>query len=181
MRTARCCGRQQLDDGEEGQLDGLAGDDDRVGLGIARSDLVEQPVGVGLQPRDLGEGAQRGHAPRAAADRVERRVGGDAVQPGPEPGAALEAVAAAPRAQEGLLHEVLGLLERAEHAVAVHVQLAAVALHEGGEGGLVAGLGGGDERIGLGVAHRRVHPASWWSSCRSCAVKRRGSGNSSVA
>ena len=26
---------QQLDDGEEGQLDGLAGDDHRVGLGVA--------------------------------------------------------------------------------------------------------------------------------------------------
>jgi hypothetical protein len=36
------------------------------------------------------------------------------------------------------------------------VQLAAVALHEGGEGGLVAGRGGGDDRIGLEVGHRSL-------------------------
>jgi hypothetical protein len=36
------------------------------------------------------------------------------------------------------------------------VQLAAVALHEGGEGGLVAGLGGGDERIVVGIGHRSL-------------------------
>jgi hypothetical protein len=44
-----------------------------------------------------------------------------------------------PGAQDGLLHEVLGLLERAEHAVAVHPQFRSMTIHEGGEGGLVTG------------------------------------------
>ena len=140
------------------ELDRLPGDDDGVRLGVARRDLVEQPVGIRLQPRHLGERVQRRRGARAAAgrDRVEADVGGDPVQPGAEAGAARRSVAAAPGPQEGLLHEVLGLVERAEHAVAVHVQLAPVALHESGEGGLVAGLGGGDERIGLDVGHRSL-------------------------
>jgi hypothetical protein len=38
----------------------------------------------------------------------------------------------------------------------VHVQLAAVALDDGGERALVARLGGGDDRVLLDVAHRCV-------------------------
>jgi hypothetical protein len=45
-------------------------------------------------------------------------------------------------AQERLLHEILGLLEGAEHPVAVHVQLPPVALHQHAEGRLVAELVG---------------------------------------
>ena len=44
-----------------------------------------------------------------------------------------EVGASPPRAQERLLHEVLGLLEGAEHAVAVDVQLVAVTLRALGE------------------------------------------------
>jgi len=47
--------------------------------------------------------------------------------------AVLEARAVSPRAQEGLLHEVLGVLERTQHPVAVHAQLASGAFHEGVE------------------------------------------------
>ena len=39
----------------------------------------------------------------------------------------------APRAQERLLHRVLGLSNDAEHPVAVHVQLAAIGLGPRGE------------------------------------------------
>ena len=55
----------------------------------------------------------------------------------------------APRAQQRLLDEVLGLLEVAEHAVAVDVQLAAVALGQLGERGFGrrhAGHSAGRER-----------------------------------
>jgi hypothetical protein len=43
-----------------------------------------------------------------------------------------------PRAQERLLHEILGVLQRAEHPVAVHPELATMALDQRAEGGLVA-------------------------------------------
>ena len=48
-----------------------------------------------------------------------------------------EPCAAAPGAQERLLHHVLGLVEGAEHAIAVHVQLALVAAYETPESRLV--------------------------------------------
>ena len=63
------------------------------GSSSARRDLVQQPVGVRLQPRHLGERAQRGHAPRAAAQHVEADVRRDAVEPGAEQRAAVERVA----------------------------------------------------------------------------------------
>ena len=70
------------------------------------------------------------HPTPASFDRVEAGVGGDAVQPGPQRRAALEAGPGAPRLGERLLHEVLGVLEVAEHAVAVHPQLAPVRLDQ---------------------------------------------------
>ncbi|GAA0741156.1 hypothetical protein GCM10010199_66540 [Dactylosporangium roseum] len=44
--------------------------------------------------------------------------------------ARLEAVPVPPRPQERLLHRVVGLLERGEHPVAVHVQLTAVSFEQ---------------------------------------------------
>ena len=46
---------------------------------------------------------------------------------------ALEVRTASPGAQEGLLDEVLGLIEGADHAVAVDVDLAPVALDQSAE------------------------------------------------
>ena len=46
MSVARWRGGQHLERGEERELDGLAGDDDRLGLVVARRDLVEQSVRV---------------------------------------------------------------------------------------------------------------------------------------
>ena len=130
--------RQDLQGGEERELDRLALDDDRVRLLVARRDLVQQPVRVRLQPRHLGEGVQHRHPPGPAPDHVEADVRRDPVQPRTER-APPRTVAAAPRPQERLLHGVLRLVERGEHPVAVDVQLAPVALGELGEGGLVLG------------------------------------------
>ena len=58
---------------------------------------------------------------------------------------ALERSPGPPRAQERLLHQVLGLVERAEHPVAVHPQLAPVAL---------------DELLELGARHSSVTMAT---------------------
>jgi len=46
---------------------------------------------------------------------------------------ALQVLAAPPGAQKGLLHEILGLLEGAEHPVAVDVDLVPVAFGKLGE------------------------------------------------
>ena len=72
----------------------------------------------------------RQHALRAPRDRVQARVGRDPVEPGAQRAAALEPRQAAPRAQQRLLQRVLGVVERAEHPVAVRVQLAAMRLDE---------------------------------------------------
>src|SRR6266545_1759773 len=107
-----------------------------------------------------GAGWRRGRRARSSPsrfvpERVEADVRRDAIQPGAEPRTALEAFAPAPGSQEGLLHEVLGLLERTDHPVAVHVQLPAVTLDERGERGLVASSGGGDDAVPFTGGGRR--------------------------
>src|ERR1700677_116306 len=54
--------------------------------------------------------------------RVEAGVGGDPVQPGAHRGPGLELAVATPGSQVRLLHQVLGVMNRAEHAVAVGQQ-----------------------------------------------------------
>ncbi len=74
----------------------------------------------------------------AAVELVEARVGGDLVQPGPEGGRAAVGLAPPPRPQERLLHQVLGVLHRAQQPVAVHLQLTAVPAGQLGERRFVA-------------------------------------------
>src|SRR5690606_21945031 len=74
----------------------------------------------------------------AAVEDVEARVRRDPVQPRPHRGPSLEPAHTLPGAQEGLLDQVLRLLERAEYPVAVHPQLTTVTLHKRGERRLVA-------------------------------------------
>jgi len=76
-----------------------------------------------------GRDIDRQHAGRPSAQRVQAGVGRDAVQPCSKRRPALELVALAPGAQQGLLHQVLGVLHRAEHPVAVQLKLAPVPLH----------------------------------------------------
>ena len=87
--------RQQLDRGKERQLDGLARHGHGVGLVLARRDLVEQVVGVGLQPRDLAQRLERarGEPPVGTPDGVEADVRRDLVQPRPERRGAVEGLA----------------------------------------------------------------------------------------
>src|SRR5882757_754396 len=74
------------------------------------------------------------------------------MHPNPHRGAALKAVPRAPGTQVGLLDEIFGLVDRAEHAVAVRTQFGAVR------------LGGRDERR---VAH---HPISGPTHVPSLAI-----------
>src|SRR5207244_11276309 len=72
-----------------------------------------------------------------AVEQVETDVCGDAVQPGSQLGSAFEPVVATPGAHHRLLHRVLGLERRAEHAVAVRGELPSVLL----EGRVDPGIG----------------------------------------
>jgi hypothetical protein len=114
-----------LDRDEERKLERLARERGVLGTLPPVRQPFEQGVGVGLQPRELAIG--RGAA-RALVEGVEASVGGDAVEPRPHRRPACIGVAAPPRTQERLLHELLGLLEGAEHPVAVQMQLAPVPL-----------------------------------------------------
>ena len=124
--------RQHLKGGHEGQRDGF-------GLLVAglRAErhvdrTLEEGVGKRLEPYDLAEPGwlgrfNLGHVPLlrgASAGRtthVEAPVGGDPVEPGAERGAALEPSEALPGGQQRVLEGVLGILEGAEHPVAVHL------------------------------------------------------------
>jgi hypothetical protein len=126
---------QQLDHRQVRQLDRLAAD--RRPLGPGRLRLVKQRVGTRLQPRHVRDRRELLRPPLRRAQHVEARRGHDAVQPGSRAGAAVERGPALPGAQQRLLHRVLGLLQVAEHAVAVHLELAPVACAELREPGLV--------------------------------------------
>jgi hypothetical protein len=119
-----------------------------IRAGIVNRQGIEQRVGIRLQPGDgLGTGRGRrrngegfGHLrpPGGGADLVQAGVGGDPVEPGADRSARLEPGQAPPRREQRVLHGVVGVLERAEHPVAVHVQLAAVRSGQLREGVLIA-------------------------------------------
>src|SRR5215211_2291383 len=111
--------------------------------------LVQQAVRERLQrtgSRWADRGAYRrrhgvrARTPLVGVEEVEARVRGDSVEPRADRRADLEALARAPRAQERLLDEVLGLVERAEHPVAVNARLGAMALGQLRERRLVGQL-----------------------------------------
>ena len=128
--------RQVLQCGDEREPDGVAGDRDvgrvavgadavvrhRFDPGAARARLTEQR----RQRRRRGRQVDRQRTAFPAAERVEADIRGNAVEPGPERGPAVEAVEAAPGPDHRLLDGVLGVVHRPEHPVAVSGQLAAV-------------------------------------------------------
>ena len=129
-------------------------------------DPLEQHVGVGLEPDRLGAAGglgrldHRGHLARSAgagAQRVQAAVGRDAVEPGAQRGSPLEAVESAPGSQERLLQQVLGVLQRADDPVAVHLQLAPVGVGELAKRVLVARPGTG-EYVRIGGHHMVMTP-----------------------
>ena len=104
----------------------------------------------------VGERVQRLRPAVPALELVETRVGRDPVQPRLELGARLEPPDRPPRPQQRLLDEILGVLSRAEHPVAVDVERVAIRLDQLTERVLVTGLCGGEKQalVGVGlVAH----------------------------
>ena len=126
-----------LQRGDERQPDRLArhGHVRRIGLGdegALRDRLdpghLRARVQVGLERFLRGAEVHRQCAALTPLQRVDAHVRGDAVQPRTQRGTALEALEATPGTEQGLLHRVLCLERRAEHAVAVAGQLTPVLL-----------------------------------------------------
>ena len=125
--------RQVLERGDEGEPQRLALLGELVGRRQRRDPGHLRELGEVLEQRLLRRAeVHRPRAPLAAGERVEADVRRDPVQPRLERRAALEPVERPPGAHHRLLHRVLGVEGRAEHAVAVAGQLAAVLLELGG-------------------------------------------------
>jgi hypothetical protein len=98
----------------------------------------------------------RQHALGPLGDQVEARVRGDPVEPRADRAAALEPRQRPPRPQQRLLERVLGVVDGAEHAVAVRVQLRLARLDEPAVGVLVALARAIEQRD---LAHRNALPS----------------------
>ena len=154
---------QVLDGGEVCQLDRLARLDDDRRLVVRWRRHLQQPVRVRLEPRQVDRrrevGVQdlfrrpdigRHDSLRTTRQRVEARIRRDAVEPGPEQRASLERGTRLPCLEVRVLDEVVGVVDRAEHPVAMDVELAAVPLAQRGEGIAIAAAGRGHGRRFLG-------------------------------
>jgi len=84
-------------------------------------------------------------AAAAPLDRGEAAVGRDLVEPGPDEAALVEVADAPPRAHQRFLERVLGVVQRAEHPVAVGLQFAPVGRDQLLKRARVALAGGLDE------------------------------------
>ena len=135
-------GGQVLQRGDEGELDALALLVARLGCRSSALD-AERFVRLRLEPDSSSTGApgpvagrrrravvDRQHPLRTLLERVEAYVRRDPVEPGAERASGLESREAAPCPQQHLLQGVVGIVRRAEHPVAVGVQLAAVRLDQ---------------------------------------------------
>jgi len=131
---------QMLERGEERELQGLAllVSGLRDGVPVRELELLVRvridPVIhelFGLRPhvRRGGGGSfivDRQHPLRPPADSVETDVGRDPIQPRPESAPAVEPGQPSLRPEHGVLEHVFGVVERAEHPVAVGMELRSV-------------------------------------------------------
>ena len=141
--------RQVLERRDERQLDALALLVGRTGRGEPVRE-ARRPDRARPRPtrRSGSPGESCGRGGRAEVDRqralrpprelVQARVRRDLVEPRAQRAALREARQGAPGPQQRLLERVLGVVDRAEHPVAVGVQLRATRLHEAAVGILVA-------------------------------------------
>src|SRR4051812_37434931 len=118
-----------LQRGDEGQLHALPRQHASLRAQLRRPG--HQPVGVRLQPRDLGQRravrAQVGgqFATPPPLDERQRPVRRDLVQPRTDRPAVLEPAQAPPGPIERVLNHVVGIVNRPQHPVAVRPQLLA--------------------------------------------------------
>ncbi len=150
--------RQHLQSGHERKRDGFGLF--VAGLGTERHTerVLEQHVGKRLEPRDLAEPGRLGrfdtdNVPRlrgtaaCRTQRVETLIRRDPVEPRADGRAARVSIETLPRGQQRALQRVLRVLQRAEHPVAVHLQLAAMRFGQRAERVVVAGSRPCDEFV----------------------------------
>ena len=150
-------GGQVLQRGHEGEPDRvlLGHHDGGVGHRLEPGDLGVELEGVAGQLVGRAEpGGQR--SPGAGLEVGEADVRRDPVEPRAHRAAALEVGAGLPRAQQGLLDEVLRLVHRPAHPVAVRQQLTLVARGQRRE---VLQLAHTARRRHLVIPSLRLHPA----------------------
>ena len=153
-------GGQQLHGSDVGEADALAGDGVFLGSCVRGRELAREAVGVGLEMRVGAAG------PAAALlDDPQGDVRCDSEQPRRERAVRLVARKPAPGAQERLLKRVVGVVQRAEHAVGVDVQGAPV---RGGERRRPGRPPPARRRVGVGLL-RRVGAAPYGLGPRSAA------------
>src|SRR6185312_9464685 len=140
--------------------DGLLGLVARLGSGGLVRDALQQHIGIRLEPYRLVPVGRLGHlghprvlrATASRPQRIQRAVGGDAVQPGTDRPPLLKPRQAAPGGEQRLLEQILGILGRAHDPVDVQLQLTTVGIGQLAERVLVAGT-----RTGEGLlVHRRI-------------------------
>ena len=88
-----------------------------------------------------------GRVPASLLHHAQAHVGRDPVQPRAQRRARLEAVDASPGAEHRLLQRVVGVVQRAEDAIAMPVQRLAMRRGQPHERLLVAGLRGDEHRM----------------------------------
>ena len=150
--------RQVLQSRDEREPDRLARDCDVGGIAVV---VQHERVGHRLDPGHFGERREirlhrlsgraeihRSRSSLTACDHVQADVRRDPVEPRAQRRAALEPAQALPGAEQRLLDGVLGLEGRAEHAIAVAGELAAVDLERALE------LAAGEDRACL--RHRAI-------------------------
>jgi len=102
----------------------VGGSSTEFGIGPQPDDILRLPG-----PAIIRRGPGREHRPPLiAGNGIEAGVRGHAVEPGAQRRTFLQAVAIPPGAKQSFLHRVLGVRQRAEHAVTVDQQLATMTL-----------------------------------------------------
>src|SRR5437588_2800962 len=122
---------------------------------------LEQDVGEGLQPDRLAVAGGLGplghplHPLRAALgrpERIEGAVGRDLVQPGTDRRAGFEALKATPSGEDGLLEQVLRVVDRPDDPVDVDLELTPVRVGQLAERILLASASTREHLVG----HARI-------------------------
>lgn len=120
--------RQMLEGGDEREADALPQHRGLRGVGVRREHarVRDRLKPVRARSRlelvvDAAHGTFFERAPAACpiAERIEARMGGDAMEPRAQRGPPVERLERAPRADHPLLHNVLGVDDGPEHSVAV--------------------------------------------------------------
>ena len=110
----------------------------------------------GAWARRLRERLHPAQATPLVPQRVPAAICRDAVKPDLQRGLPVEALQPEPGGQQGLLEKILGILNRAEHAIAMQLELPPVGVAELAERPLVSRPGAGERSLGQTASSHSV-------------------------